>query len=121
MRNENDILEPGELEGHEIAILNSNNKVIRVIVVGDEHQADGQAFCRKLYNSSNTFLQTSYNTFAGQHPENRPLNKNYAGIGFGWDGVGFFPPRCHDEATLNQDTYLWDCTNPEHQPKEITE
>ena len=47
------------------------------------------------------------------------FNKNYAGIGYGWDGTGFFPPKCHDEAVLNQETYLWDCSNADHQIKEI--
>jgi hypothetical protein len=27
------------------------------------------------------WIQTSYNTYGGQHPEGRPLRKNYAGIG----------------------------------------
>ena len=52
-----------------------------------------------------------------------PLHKNYAGIGYLWDGIGFYSPACHDEATLNPDTYLWDCTNADHEikPLEITE
>ena len=86
--------------------------VQRVIV------AHSKAWCEEALGGD--WVQTSYNTHAGQHPENRPLNKNYAGIGFGWDGVGFFPPKCHDEAVLNQETYLWDCTNEAHIIKEIT-
>jgi hypothetical protein len=42
------------------------------------------------------------------------LNKNYAGIGYLWDGTGFHAPACHDEAVLNPDTYLWECTNADH-------
>ena len=45
---------------------------------------------------------------------------NYAGVGYGWDGTGFFPPQCHPEAVLNGE-YLWDCSNEAHQIKEITE
>ena len=70
-------------------------------------------------------MQTSYNTRGnvhygsdGQPDGGEALNKNYAGIGYLWDGVGFCAPKCHDEAVLNQETYLWNCTNPDHQVKE---
>jgi len=43
-----------------------------------------------------SWVQTSYNTRGGVHynqdgtPSGRePLHKNYAGIGYTWDGVGF--------------------------------
>lgn len=87
-----------------------NGIVTQVIV------AHSKAWCEDALGGE--WIQTSYNTHGNQHPEGKPLNKNYAGIGFGWDGVGFFPPQCHDEATLDQETYLWDCTNAEH-TKEI--
>ena len=62
-----------------------------------------------------TWVQTSYNTQGNQHLlGGEPLNKNYAGIGYLWDGTGFYSPACHDEATLNPDTYLWECANADH-------
>lgn len=36
-----------------------------------------------------------------------------AGIGWSYDGVNFIPPKCHDEAVVN-DECLWDCTNADH-------
>jgi hypothetical protein len=54
------------------------------------------------------WIQTSYRTQGGQHPEGRPLHKNYAGIGFSWDGVGFAPPQPYASWTKNADTYLWE-------------
>ena len=84
-----------------------DGKVARVIV------ADTQEWCEK--NLGGTWVQTSYNTHGGVHTNGgTPLNKNYAGIGYSWDGTGFAPEQCHSEATLNNDTYLWDCSNPEH-------
>ena len=88
-----------------------NNKVTQVIV------AHSQAWCEETLGGE--WVQTSYNTHGNQHPEGRPLHKNYAGIGYSWDGVGFAPPQCHEEATLDSETYLWTCTNEDHQPKEI--
>ena len=38
----------------------------------------------------------------------RPLHKNYAGIGYSWDGTGFAAPQPYPSWTLNQDTYLWE-------------
>ena len=55
-----------------------------------------------------SFVQTSYNTHGGQHPEGRPLHKNYAGISYTWDGIGFAPPQPFPSWTKNPDTYLWE-------------
>ena len=57
-----------------------------------------------------SWVQTSYNTSGGQHPEGRPLRKNYAGIGYTYDSVrdAFIPPKPYASWTLNEDTCLWD-------------
>jgi hypothetical protein len=50
------------------------------------------------------------------------LRKNYAGIGYSYwpDLDAFVPPKCHDEAVLDETTALWICNNEEHNPiKEI--
>ena len=69
------------------AEIDSNNKVLRVIVVANEitHKTDGTedellgiAFCQSLYGADTKWVQTSYNN-----------NKRgiYAGIGFTYDPV----------------------------------
>ena len=57
------------------------------------------------------WIQTSYNTRGGEHPEGRPLRKNYAGIGYTYDSGrdAFIPPKPYPSWTLNEDTCLWDC------------
>ena len=35
-----------------------------------------------------------------------------AGIGWNYDGIGFYPAQCHNEAILNE--YQWTCSNPDH-------
>jgi hypothetical protein len=57
-----------------------------------------------------SWIQTSYNTRGGQHPEGRPMRKNYAGIGYTYDRVrdAFIPPKPYASWTLNEDTCLWD-------------
>jgi len=59
-----------------------------------------------------SWVQTSYNTQGGQHPEGRPLHRNYAGIGYTWDGIGFAPPQPFPSWTKNADTYLWEAPTP---------
>jgi hypothetical protein len=56
------------------------------------------------------WIQTSYNTHGGQHPEGRPLRKNYAGIGYDYDVArdAFIPPKPDGNFVLNEDTCLWD-------------
>ena len=56
------------------------------------------------------WVQTSYNTSGGQHPEGRPLRKNYAGIGFTYDAQrdAFIPPKPFASWLLNETTCQWD-------------
>ena len=58
------------------AEIDSNNIVLRVIVVGDEHEENGSEWCNNLLGG--TWIQTSYN---------HNIRKQYAGIGFSFDPV----------------------------------
>jgi hypothetical protein len=40
------------------------------------------------------------------------LHKNYAGIGYTFDGTGFAAPQPYASWTLNSDTYLWEAPTP---------
>jgi hypothetical protein len=62
-----------------------------------------------LFGDPALWVQTSYNTYGGQHPEGRPLRKNYAGIGFTYDAErdAFIAPQPFTSWTLNEDTCLW--------------
>ncbi len=72
--------------------------------------ADTREWCEA--NLGGTWVQTSYNTKGNQHPEGRPLHKNYAGIGYTWDGTGFAAPQPYPSWTKNSDTYLWEAPTP---------
>jgi hypothetical protein len=79
--------------------------VLRVIV------ADTQEWCES--NLGGTWVQTSYNTHGGVHTlGGTPLHKNYAGIGYTWDGTGFSAPQPYPSWTLDDDTYLWGAPTP---------
>jgi len=86
-----------------------NNIVTKVIVVADEHEADGENWCNELLGG--TWKQTSYNTRGGVHIlDGIPLRKNYAGKDFTYDAIrdAFIAPKPYPSWTLNEDTCNWD-------------
>jgi hypothetical protein len=86
----------------------SNGVVVQVIV------AEPEFFQTFVDTSPGEWIQTSYNTHGGQHPEGRPLRKNYAGIGYTYDRTrdAFIPPKPYASWTLNDTTCLWDAPTP---------
>jgi hypothetical protein len=80
-----------------------DGKVVSVIV------AEPEFFDTFVDSSPGQWLQTSYRTHGGQHPENRPLRKNYAGVGYSYDAAkdAFIPPQPFASWTLDNDTCLW--------------
>ena len=81
-----------------------NGLVVQVIVAEEDFIQTGA-----LGDPAN-WIQTSYNTHGGQHPEDRPLRKNYAGVGYAYDSArdAFIPPQPFASWLLNEDTCLWD-------------
>ena len=67
-----------------------------------------------LFGDPTLWVQTSYNTYGGQHPEGRPLRKNYAGIGYTYDAVrdAFISPSPFPSWLLNEETCLWGAPIP---------
>jgi hypothetical protein len=83
-----------------------NGIVVNVIV------AEQDFFDIFVDTSPGEWIQTSYNTRGGQHPEGRPLRKNYAGIGYTYDRErdAFIAPKPEGDYTLNEETCLWEPT-----------
>ena len=85
------------------AEIDENSTVIRVLV-GPNEGDEGEAFFNSL---GGTWVKTSYNG---------NIHKNYAGIGYAYDENfdAFIPPKCHDEAVLDETTCLWTCSSTGH-------
>ena len=79
------------------AELDSNNVVLRVIVVSDEYENDGANWCNNLLGG--TWIQTSYN---GR------IRKQYAGIGYTYNPEAdvFVAPQPYASWSLNE-THDW--------------
>ena len=74
------------------AEIDSSNTVLRVIVVADEHEANGAEWCHDLLGG--TWVQTSYN---------HNIRKQYAGVGFTYDADSdvFIAPQPYPSWTLD--------------------
>ena len=83
------------------------NNIVTQVIVAEQDVIDSGLF-------GTGWVQTSYNTYAGQHPEGRPLRKNYAGIGYTYDSGrdAFISPQPYASWTLNETTCLWDAPTP---------
>jgi len=80
-------------------------------VVAQVIVADTKEWCQA--NLGGEWVQTSYNTHGGVHTlGGTPLNKNYAGVGFTWDGTGFAAPKPFPSWTLDTETYVWNAPTP---------
>jgi len=89
------------------AEIDSNNTVLRVLVVDNSLEAEGADFLANTLGLGGTWIQTSYNG---------KIRNKFAGIGDFYDVARdvFYAPKCHDEAVLDEATYQWICTNEAH-------
>lgn len=84
--------------------------------------AEAEFFNNFVDDSAGEWVQTSYNTRGGKHYEpnsntesadqTKALRKNFAGIGYHYDGIGFYPPQPYNSWTKNSTTYLWEAPIP---------
>jgi hypothetical protein len=74
--------------------------------------ADSKEWCQA--NLGGEWIQTSYNTHGGVNSRDggTALHKNYAGIGYEFDGVGFFAPQPFASWIKDDATYLWEAPTP---------
>jgi hypothetical protein len=95
------------------AKLDDNNVVLEVHVVANavldfkNEEESGIAFLTEWSGGYSNWKQTSYNA---------KFRKRYAGVEFSYreDLDAFITPKCHPEATLNETTCDWECTNAAH-------
>jgi hypothetical protein len=100
------------------AKLGTGNIIETVEVVHNDIATTEQAgidFLNNLYNTSDVWKQTSYNTIGGVHQlGGTPFRKNYAGIGYTYDEDrdAFIPKQPYPSWTLNETTCNWKAPIP---------
>lgn len=87
------------------AEVDSNNTVVRVLVVPDEQEHRIQDYLANELGLGGTWVQTSYNA---------RIRKNYAGIGYTYDAGrdAFIAPKPYASWLLNEDTCQWEAPVP---------
>lgn len=98
------------------AQIDQNNVVQQVLVI-DQAEIDAGN-----WGDPSSWIQTSYNTHAGVYyipntgipdpDQSKAFRKNYAGIGYIWDGIGFCPPQPYPSWVLDSFSYLWQAPIP---------
>ena len=81
-----------------------NNGIVEEVLVAEAEFIDP-------YESSEPgeWVQTSYNTSKGQHTlGGTPLRKNFAGLGYHYDGTGFYAPKPFPSWNFSSTTYEWE-------------
>jgi len=94
-----------------------DNIVTKIIV------ADAAFVLRLVENEPGNWVKTSYNMYGGVyydpntrepaedqsiiHNDEARERKNFAGVGFNYDGTGFYSPQPFPSWTLNTENYLW--------------
>lgn len=87
-----------------------NNGIVEQVIV-----AEPEFFETFVDTSPGEWIQTSYNTYGGQHRlGGTPLRKNYAGIGYTYDRTkdAFIPPKPFASWVLDDETCLWNAPTP---------
>lgn len=81
-----------------VAELDSNNFVLRVIVVSNNEEPEVEKFAQDLLGGR--WIRTSYN---GR------IRKNFAGVGYYYDEIrdAFIPPEPEGNLGLDEDTCQW--------------
>lgn len=83
------------------------NGIVTQVIVAEQDVIDSGAF-------GDGWVQTSYNTVGGQHPEGRPLRKNFAVVGGFYDAENdaFYGHPLFPSWVLNKETFLWEPPTP---------
>lgn len=80
------------------AEIDENNIVLRILVIDDSVEHDGENWCHNLLGGR--WKQTSYNA---------NIRKNFAGIGYKYDEAldGFIPPKPYPSWILDTEKCIW--------------
>ena len=96
------------------AFLDDNNIVTEVITGIDETETIEGLNTETWYSNfrGQTCVRTSYNTSGGVNDREGGVafHKNYAGIGYTFDGIGFAAPQPYPSWVLNAESYLWEAS-----------
>ena len=83
-----------------------NQGIVEKVIVAEQDFVDNI-----VDDSPGEYIQTSYNTFGGEHRlGGTPLRKNFASVGGNYDHVNdaFYEKQPYPSWTLNNTTFIWE-------------
>ena len=82
------------------AEIDENSMVVRVLVVPDTEEANGQKYLADVLGLGGTWVQTSYN---------KRIRFNFAGVGYSYDYTrdAFIAPEPEDSTGFDEATCQW--------------
>ena len=86
------------------------NQIVVDVIVGKDETELIDGLDPEIYYAQGTDCTVKRTSYNGR------IRYNYAGLGYVYDSIrdAFIPPKCHDEATINESTCQWDCANADH-------
>ena len=86
------------------------NQIVVDVIVGKDETELIDGLDPETYYAQGTPYTVKRTSYNGR------IRYNYAGIGYVYDSIrdAFIPPKCHDEAIIDEATCRWACTNPGH-------
>jgi hypothetical protein len=91
-----------------------NGVVTKVIVAETKEWCESNLGGTWVETLKNNFNEATYSPNSGVTINEKEITgyKNYAGIGYTFDGIGFAAPKPHSSWSLNQNTYQWEAPTP---------
>jgi hypothetical protein len=86
------------------------NQIVVDVIVGKDETELIDGLHPEIYYALGTPYTVKRTSYNGK------IRYNYAGLGYVYDSIrdAFIPPKCHDEAILDESTCRWTCTNGAH-------
>ena len=86
------------------------NQVVVDVIVGKDETETIDGLDPEIYYALGTPYTVKRTSYNGN------IRYNFAGLGYVYDSIrdAFIPPKCHNEATVNELTCQWDCDNADH-------
>ena len=86
------------------------NQIVVAVTVGKVETETIDGLDTETYYALGTPYTVKRTSYNGR------IRYNFAGLQYVYDSIrdAFIPPKCHDEATVNELTCRWDCDNGDH-------
>ena len=86
------------------------NQIVVAVTVGKDETETIDGLDTETYYALGTPYTVKRTSYNGR------IRYNFAGLGYVYDSIrdAFIPPKCHDEAVIDETTCRWSCENDDH-------